>query len=278
MAAPEEKTTVPNVAVEWNEETVRDLGIQFEEVADNTSEFTRFDIKTPEPRRYFDVKMTFSWNGQIGGFLRADDAVIPYVPPKDSSRSSRRGAPPTNNYGKGYVYVCLPRVLLDRIVNKAATHGHMVALGEEKIQSTKKDWWITLNLSKKARIRMSRKKGDKPTDTSIACIFMSSKMGVTANVIMSIKLKCSVPEATRDDGTYYDWNEMDSPPRPDESTMWYISYSTAEIRITNVGIKVQPPVINYTFTKQKALEFVLTDADEASEIRNVCNFRGLGSL
>ncbi|KAL4864624.1 hypothetical protein BDV12DRAFT_200953 [Aspergillus spectabilis] len=264
-ADAEEHIAVPQNAVEWDDDTVKGLEIHFAEISDNTTEFTRYEVRTPEPRRYFDIKMTFSWQGMLGSYFKADDAVIPYVPPKDTRRSSRRGAPPTNNYGKGFVYAGLPRPLLDHILNEAASRGYHVASGEDRIPSTAEDWWITLNLAKNVSTKMSRKKGAPFTDASLPRIFMTSKKGITANLIMSIKLKCSVPEALKDDGTYYDWDELSSPAQPAEDQLWHISCSTAEIRITDIDVDVPPPQIVYSATKRAPPKFAVTETDAASD-------------
>ncbi|KAL3440022.1 hypothetical protein BJX65DRAFT_291235 [Aspergillus insuetus] len=257
-----EHTAVPDVQVDWNDESVKDLGIQFAEIADNTTEFTRFEVRTPEPRRYFDVKMTFTWKGKLGSYLKGDDAVIPYVPPRETRRSNRRGAPPANNYGKGFVYACLPRALLDHILNEAASHGYKVAPGEARVPSTADDWWITLNLAKNVSVK--RPKNGAMVDASIPRIFMTTKKGISANVIMSVKLKCSVPEAVKEDNVYYEWDEFDSPAQPTDDQLWTISCSTAEIRITDIDMDVLPPEIVSAYSKREPPKFAVTEADAGS--------------
>lgn len=106
-----------------------------------------------------------------------DDAIIPYVPPRPPKSNRDRSAVPANNYGKPYVYASLPRVVLDRIVNEATNHGYRVHPGDPKMPSADEDWWLTLNISQGAHVKMERAKGKGFKDTSLSRIFMGVQEG-----------------------------------------------------------------------------------------------------
>lgn len=250
-------TAVPAVPVDWDEDSVKNLGITFAPVADNTSDFTRSELRDKVPQRYFDVKMTFNWDGQESQYLKVDDAVIPYVPPP-RAQAGRKAAP--NKYGSGYVYASLPRVLLDHIINEAAVHGYHVIAGEPRMPSTEEDWWMTLNLSKHARIKMEREKGAGHTDASLSRILIATKLGITSNVVLSLKLKCSLPETTKDDGMYYEHDEP-SPVQPTDDTQWAIGSSMAAMFIADIGIDVPPPTRIQRSVNDVPKTFTTTEAD-----------------
>ncbi|KAF7585160.1 hypothetical protein BBP40_012061 [Aspergillus hancockii] len=252
---------VPNVAVDWDSDAAQKLEVIYADRADNTSEFTRNSLRDKIPRRYFDVKMSFAWENDTSAYLRVNDAIIPYVPPRGKPK---KGGAPSNNYGKGYVYASFHRVLLDRIVNTAASHGYRVHPGDPKMPSTDEDWWITLNISEGARIKMERKKGAGHTDTSLGRLFMASKKGIAANVILSLKLKCSVEEHVKEDGTYYDHDEP-SPAMPDEDTVWTLSSSVATMYVTDIDIDAMPPARETRSAAAPPQSFVTTEADAASD-------------
>jgi hypothetical protein len=69
---------------------------------------------------------------------------------------------------------------------------------------------------------------------------MASKNGVMANVILSLKLKCSVEEQLKEDGTYYEHNEL-SPAAPDDHTLWLISSRAVAMFITDIDIDAAGP-------------------------------------
>lgn len=254
---------VPDVPVVWDEDTLKNLTIDFAPRADNTNEFTRTEVRSKVPRRYYDVKLSFEWNGKTSSYLKADDGIIPYVPPRPP-RNNRKGAPPQNNYGRSFVYASLPRGLLDRIINEAANHGYRVHPGDPKMPSNDDDWWVTLNISQGAHVKMERKKGAGHTDASLSRIFMASKLGVAANLVLSLKLKCSVDEAVKEDGTYYDFDEA-SPAVPDEDTIWTLTSSAAAIYITDVGVDVAPPVRETGSAAAVPASFATTEADSAAD-------------
>jgi hypothetical protein len=255
-------TAVPSVPVDWNEDNVKDLGITFAPVSDNTSEFTRSEIRSKIPQRYFDVKMTFTWHGEESQYLRVDDAVVPYVPPPTHTKGARGSN--TARYGAKYVYASLPKVLLDHIVNEAAVHGYRVHPGEPRMPSTEEDWWVTLNIAKNSKVRMERKRGEGHKDASLSRIFLASKMGVTANVILSLKLKCGLDEVAKDDGTYYDFDE-DSPVTPGDDQEWNIGSSMAVMTISDVGIDVPPPQRVGRASASVPANFATTEADAGSD-------------
>ncbi|KAL1966807.1 hypothetical protein VTN77DRAFT_3772 [Rasamsonia byssochlamydoides] len=259
----EEAVAVPDRAVEWTPESVKNLEITFAQIADNTSEFTRTEIRSKVPKRYYDVKLSFAWEGKESPYLRMDEAIIPYVPPRIQRKGARGGAG-NNAYGSRYVYAALPRCVLDHIVDEAVAHGYRVALGDPKMPSTSEDWWVTLNFSTGAHVKIERQKGAGFTDTSLGRIFLASKRGVSANIIMSVKLKCSVDEATKEDGTFYDWNEA-SPAVPDNDTEWVISSSISGMFITDVGVSVDPPPRDTSSATAPPKAFVPTEADRGSD-------------
>ncbi|KAJ5111044.1 hypothetical protein N7532_001579 [Penicillium argentinense] len=120
--------------VEWNEDTVKDLEIEFAPVSDNTSEFTRTELRSKIPQRYFHVKLTFRWNGEESQYLRVDDGVVPYVHPPPPQKGGRTGSQNLSRYGSQYVYASLSRVL-DHIVNEDAARGYSVFPGEHRMPS-----------------------------------------------------------------------------------------------------------------------------------------------
>lgn len=254
-------TAVPATPVDWDEDTVKNLGITFAPVADNTSDFTRTELRDKIPQRYFDVKMTFNWDGQESQYLKVDDAVIPYVPPPKPQAGRKAG---TNKYGSSYVYASLPRILLDHIINEAAVHGYHVIAGEPRMPSTEDDWWMTLNLSKHARIKIERTKGEGHTDASLSRIFLATKLGVTSNVVLSLKLKCSLLEETKDDGTYFGFDEA-SPVQPGDDTQWAIGSSMAAMFIADIGIDVPPPTRIQRSVNDVPKTFTTTEADAGSD-------------
>lgn len=254
-------TAVPAEPTSWDEDTVKNLGITFAPVADNTSDFTRTELRDKIPQRYFDVKMTFNWDGQESQYLKVDDAIIPYVaPPKP--QAGRKSGP--NKYGSNYVYASLPRVLLDHIINEAAVHGYNVIAGEPRMPSTEDDWWMTLNLNKHARVKMERKKGEGHTDASLSRIFLASKLGVTSNVVLSLKLKCSLQEEVKDDGSYYGHDEG-SPVQPDDNTQWAIGSTMPAMFISDIGVDVPPPTRVQRSINDVPKNFTTTDADAGSD-------------
>lgn len=264
MSAGDITTAVPNVPVEWNEDTVKDLEVEFAPVSDNTSEFTRTELRNKTPQRYFDVKLTFRYNGEESQYLRVDDGVVPYVHPPPPRKGGRTGTQNASRYGSQYVYASLPRVLLDHIVNEAAAHGYRVYPGEPRMPSTEDDWWVTLNIAKNSKVRMERKKGEGHKDASLNRIFLATKMGVTTNVILSIKLKCSLEEVTKDDGTYFDFDEP-SPVYPDEEQEWNIGSAMAAMTICDVAVDVPPPERTGRPSASVPANFATTEADAGSD-------------
>lgn len=254
-------TAVPAELTEWDADNVRNLGISFAPVADNTSEFTRTALRNKIPQRYFDVKMTFAWDNEQSPYLRVFDAVIPYVPPPKPQHGTK---PPVSKYGTGYVYASLPRALLDHIVNEAADHGYNVMAGEANMPSDKDDWWVTLNLNKNAQVKVERRVGEGHTDANLSKIFLRTKLGVTSNIILSLKLKCSLEEVKKDDGEYYGHDEV-SPVVPDENTLWNIGSTMASMVVSDICVDVPPPVRTRRVANEVPQNFAAVEADAGTE-------------
>ncbi|PWY90549.1 hypothetical protein BO94DRAFT_593418 [Aspergillus sclerotioniger CBS 115572] len=107
ISSEEPVVAVPNERVEWDTDTAHSLHVAFAPVSDNTSDFTRNNLRNKIPRRYFDVKMTFAWQGVESVFLRADDGIIPYVfPPAKAKKTAGQAT----SYGKSYVYAAAVKV------------------------------------------------------------------------------------------------------------------------------------------------------------------------
>ncbi|RHZ46255.1 uncharacterized protein CDV56_103216 [Aspergillus thermomutatus] len=102
---------VPSAPVAWDDDTVKSLDVVFAPIGDNTNEFTRDEIRTKVPRRYFDIKLSFQWDGQESVYLKADDSVIHYVPPRPPRGNRGKSAVPVNNYGISRVVHSMARVL-----------------------------------------------------------------------------------------------------------------------------------------------------------------------
>ncbi|KAL1989584.1 hypothetical protein VTN49DRAFT_6781 [Thermomyces lanuginosus] len=79
-----------------------------------------------------------------------------------------------------------------------------------------------MNIAKGARTRVQKSPGGSFVDVNLHNIFAATRKGVSCNVILTLKLKCSVKEATKSDGTFYRWDER-SPAVPGRDTIWTVA-------------------------------------------------------
>jgi len=253
--------TEPVGPEEWTPDNVLLLGISFAPLVDNTSDFTRNTIKSKIPRRYFDMKMTFTWDGKESEYLRVNGACAPYVPPPTSRKTG--GRVPAIKYGTEYVYAGVPRCLLDRIKECAEMTGAKAVPGG-KLVSTDEDWWMTLSFTTNTTVKVYQNGVAK--NVSLARIFAATNKGVMCNVFLSMKLKCSVQEEKREDGNYYEWNE-NSTAVPNPSTEWQIAPTLVSAVVTDINMEMEPPAKSEDgkYRAQEAPVFAPSEADIAND-------------
>lgn len=63
---------------------------------------------------------------------------------------------------------------------------------------------------------------------------------MSCNVILTLKLKCSVKEATKSDGTFYRWDER-SPAVPGRDTIWTVAGTAVGMFVTDIELDIQSP-------------------------------------
>ena len=250
--------------VTWTAETGQGLVVMMSAMNDNTSEFTRSNLRGKgPPKRYYDSKLTFVCGDSQSQFLRLNEAIIPYVPPRAPSRPSQSSA--ASAYGSQYAYACFPRAVLDRLLDQTAVHKYRVdSAGDAKLQSNDEDWWTTLNFAPNCQVKGQTKAGGALQSISLPRVFLASKLGVIANVVVTVKVKCAIDEARKEDGSYYDWSE-ESPAIPNTETVWSVATSAVALYVVDMNIDVDPPARQAAAALTAPVEFAATSADLAGD-------------
>lgn len=97
-----------------------------------------------------------------------------------------------------------------------------------------------MNIAKGARTRVQKSPGGSFVDVNLHNIFAATRKGVSCNVILTLKLKCSVKEATKSDGTFYRWDER-SPAVPGRDTIWTVAGTAVGMFVTDIELDIQSP-------------------------------------
>ncbi|KAK3946794.1 hypothetical protein QBC32DRAFT_329032 [Pseudoneurospora amorphoporcata] len=247
------KVVRPRNNGEWVDSNINELKITFDDVKDNTSEFTRTKVKDGGSKRYFDVKIKFSASGVSSGHVTLNEVLVPAQAPRDTTSE--------NKYGNTFYYASISPDFMKHLQKAAREAGFEVPLQDPSlISESEEDCWWTINAAKGSKVTIA----GEPEKTLAYVMRATGYSGVFANLVVTAKLKCTMEEAVNPEtGTYY--GVKGSPVWPGVNVEWKLNLVSSWGYITDIGIDIAPPSNTSGFGEPAPVPSI-TDSDKPSNL------------
>lgn len=162
----------------WTPETFSQIGIAypvFGPKLETTNELTRSNA--PE-KRFWKGTIKFNYATYTSETLRVANVHIPYQP--------------SNNYGEGFVYLCLPGFMAGKFADTGKEKRPTMTAENSLLPDNNRWWKIVNNVTDKAGVidRNTRKFHSR----SLSSIFESTGKGVVVNVVLRFLAKTSTDD------------------------------------------------------------------------------------